>query len=83
MLSLEADGALSMTFDPSSTVEEVLTAFEEAVDGQPKLHAEYLLQHPKIPLNYFEGALIRDNFGTLLVLPLYAYVYNALEAHFF
>jgi hypothetical protein len=83
MFYLEADGSLTVVFDPTSSVEELLTGFKDAIDGQALLQEAYLLQHPNLPDGYFDGSLVVDNFFALSALPLFVSTVQILETHFF
>jgi hypothetical protein len=83
MIFLETDGSLTIVFDPSSTVEELLTAFKDAIDGQSLLHEAFLLQHPSLPSGYFDGALVIDNFFAVSAHPMFVSAYQILESNFF
>jgi hypothetical protein len=81
MFFLETDGSLNIVFDRSSTVEGLLAAFKDAIDGQLLLHEAFLLQHPNLPSGYFNGALVIDDFFAVSALPLF--VSACLESIFF
>jgi hypothetical protein len=74
---------ITLIFTPGSNVEQILIQFSEAISKQPTLHTEYLLHHSWLPSNYFAGALLLDDLQRVEVLPLFLYVYNALQALFF
>jgi hypothetical protein len=81
MFFLETDGSLNIVFDRSSTVEGLLAAFKDAIDGQLLLHEAFLLQHPNLPSGYFNGALVIDDFFAVSALPLF--VSACLDSIFF
>jgi hypothetical protein len=83
MFFLETDGSLTIVFDPSSSVEELITAFKYAIDGQSLLYEAFLLQHPSLPSGYFTGALVTDNFFAVSALPPFVSAYQILESIFF
>jgi hypothetical protein len=51
MFFLEADGSLYIVFNASSTLDQLLADFEDAIDGQPLIQETYLLLHPNLPSN--------------------------------
>jgi hypothetical protein len=83
MFFLETDGSLTIVFDPSSSVEELITAFKYAIDGQSLLYEAFLLQHPSLPSGYFTGALVTDNFFAVSALPPFVSAYQILESIIF
>jgi hypothetical protein len=58
MFYLEEDGSLTVFFDPTSSVTELLTDFKNAIDGHALLQTGYHLQHPGVPEDYFDGLLV-------------------------
>jgi hypothetical protein len=58
-------------FDPTSTIEELLTALIASIDGQSLLQEAFLLQHPSLPSGYFDGALVIDNLFAVSALPMF------------
>jgi hypothetical protein len=60
MFFLEADGSLHIVFSPSSTLDQLFTVLEDAIDGHSVLQQAYLILNPHFPSTYFDGATIRD-----------------------
>jgi hypothetical protein len=79
MFFLERDGSLTIVFDPSSNVEELLAAFKDAIDGQSLLHEAFFLQHPSLPSGYFDGALVINDFFAVSALHLFVSAYQILD----
>jgi hypothetical protein len=62
---------LTVVFDPTSSVTELLTKFKDAIDGQALLQQAYHLQHLGLPEGYFDGSLVIDDFFAVSSLPLF------------
>jgi hypothetical protein len=80
---LDHNGSIVLDFTPGSTVKQILMQFANAIHEQPRLHTEYLQQHPWLPSNYFAGALLLEDLRRVEGLPFFLHVYHSLEARLY
>jgi hypothetical protein len=80
---IDINGSIVWESASGSLVAQILMQFAEVIHDQPCLHTEYLLHHPWLPLDYFDGVLILDDLRRVEGLPFFHCVYHALKARFF
>jgi hypothetical protein len=80
MFFLNAHGSLHIVFNPLSTLDELFTDLEEAIDGYSVLQQAYLISNPHLPCTFLDGTSIFDmqsNFSCQSAQDLFVFSYLA------
>jgi hypothetical protein len=82
MFFLDAHGSLHIVFNPLSTLDELYTDLEEAIDGYSVLQQAYLISNPHLPSTFFDGTSIlnvQTNFYCQIEQDLFVFTYLAFK----
>jgi hypothetical protein len=82
MFFLDAHGSLHIVFNNCSTLEELFTELEEAIDGYSVLQQAFLMNNPHLPATFFDGSTIFDmqsNFSSQSAQDLFVFAYLAFS----